>query len=218
MGQNSAIQRQKMVDGQLITTGITDKAVMAAMLSVPREAFLPSDKRPFAHIDEDIEIGDGRYLMEPSPFAKLLQLAKIGPDAIVLDIGAASGYSSAVLSRIAASVIAVDESEALVTQASDKLVELGFDNVAVIQARHDEGCAAEAPYDAIIIEGAVADVPAALLSQLKDGGKLVAVIGVGNAASAWLYIKEDGRISKRRAFNCAVKSLPGLPVEETFEF
>jgi protein-L-isoaspartate(D-aspartate) O-methyltransferase len=218
MGQNSALQRQKMVDGQLITTGITDKAVLAAMLSVPREAFLPSDKRPFAHIDEDIEIGDGRYLMEPSPFAKLLQLAKIGPDAIVLDIGAASGYSSAVLSRIAASVIAVDESEALVAQASNKLVELGFDNVAVIQASHAEGCAAEAPYDAIVIEGSLAAVPSALTDQLKAGGRLVAVIGSGNAAAAWVFIKSDGLVSKRREFNCAIKPLAGFALEDVFVF
>lgn len=211
-------ERLKMVDGQLRTTDVTSLPVIDAFLEVPREAFVPAKLRPIAYIDEDLAIAPGRYLMEPSPLAKLIQLAHLGSSDVVLDVGCATGYASAVMSRIASSVIALESDEAIAETAARTLSELGYDNVAVLTAPLCDGYPDEAPYDAILIDGAVDTIPQALFDQLKDGGRLVAVEGTGNAGMAMIYLKEGGFVSGRRAFNCAIKPLPGFEREEAFEF
>ncbi len=212
----------KMVEGQLRTTDVTNVDVLEAFASVPREAFVFSRRRDLAYIDEDIDIsppnGPGRFLMEPSPLAKLLQLAEIGHDDVVLDVGVGTGYSSAILSRVAGSVIALESDETLAKSAADTLSELGYDNVAVVNGDLTIGCAAEAPYDVIILQGAVDEVPAALMDQLKEGGRLVAVEGVGNAGVARLYVRKDGLVASRRGFNAAIRPLPGFQRQPAFEF
>ncbi|RCS24226.1 protein-L-isoaspartate O-methyltransferase [Phyllobacterium salinisoli] len=216
--------RIKMVDNQIRTTDVTNVAVLDAFLAVPREEFVPAAWRGLAYIDEDIQVKPGeageaaRYLMEPSPFAKLVQLAAIEPGDVVLDIGTATGYSAAVLSRLASSIIAVEGDSDLADQATAKLSELGYDNVVMVTAPMIGGYPSEAPYDVIILEGAVDFVPDALFDQLKDGGRLVAVEGLGNAGVAKLYVKDDGIASGRRAFNLAVKPLPGFARAPQFQF
>lgn len=215
-------QRAKMVDGQLRTTDVTDPAVLDAMGSVPRELFVGPTKRKLAYIDEDLEVAvagaSRRFIMEPSPFAKLVQLAAVRAGDFVLDIGAATGYSAAVLSRIAGSVIALESDSALAAAATTALGEGGYDNVAVVEGPLAAGHEAEAPYDVIIIEGAVDAVPVTLFSQLKEGGRLVAVEGHGNAGVAQVYLKSGGTVAGRRAFNAAVKPLPGFEKSPAFQF
>jgi len=210
--------RTKMVDGQVRTTDVTSIPLLDALLSVPREAFVPLAKKDLAYIDEDLEIAPGRFLMEPSPFARLVQLAAIRPGDFVLDVGAGTGYSSAVLSKLAGAVVALEQDAALAAKAQAVLAGLGYDTVAVVEGRLASGHAPEAPYDVIFFEGAVEQIPAALFDQLKDGGRLIAVEGVGNAAVARLHIKHKGVVSARRAFNAAVKPLPGFHTAPVFEF
>ncbi|SMH49089.1 protein-L-isoaspartate O-methyltransferase family protein [Mesorhizobium australicum] len=210
--------RTKMVDGQVRTTDVTSLPLLDALLSVPREEFVPAAKKSLAYIDEDLEIAPGRYLMEPSPFARIAQLAEIQPGDFVLDVGAGTGYSSAVLSKIAGSVVALEQDPALAEKAQSVLSALGYDTVAVVEGPLTAGYPAQAPYDVIVIEGAVEQIPQALFDQLKDGGRLVAVEGLGNSGVVHIYVKHGSSVSARRAFNAAVKALPGFNNAPVFEF
>jgi protein-L-isoaspartate(D-aspartate) O-methyltransferase len=214
--------RVKMVDGQVRTTDVTNKDLLAAMLSVPREAFVPERLRDLAYIDEDLEVAataEGRrFLMEPSPFARLVQLAAIAPGDRVLDVGCATGYSAAVLSRLAARVVALESDGELADRAAAALAGQGASNVTVVKGPLAAGCRGEAPFDVILIEGAVEEVPQSLMDQLAEGGRLVAVVGIGNAGAVRLYVKRDGNVSSRLAFNAAIRPLPGFEREKAFEF
>lgn len=224
MAADFSAQRAKMIEGQLRTTDVTNVALLDAMRDIPREEFVPGRLKSLAYSDEDLEVaaaGDGqeaRYLMEPSPFGKMVQLAEISASDFVLDVGCATGYSSAVFSLLASSVVALECHPALAEAASAKLSDLGYDNVAVVEGPLPDGYAAEAPYDLIFIGGAVEFVPDTLLLQLKDGGRLVTIRGLGNAGFAELYVKDDGIVSSRRAFNASVKALPGFRREQAFVF
>ena len=212
----------KMVDSQLRTTDVTNAALLEAFLALPREVFVPADQRDLAYIDEDIRIASGpdgaRYLMEPSPMARLLQLAEVGATDRVLVIGCGSGYSAAVLSRLAGSVVALESDAVLAELAESTLAQLGCDAVTVVRGALREGHAAKAPYDVIFIDGAVEELPAGLTDQLSEGGRLVVVEGRGNAGVARLCLKADGVVTGRRAFNAAIKPLPGFERVEAFVF
>lgn len=216
--------RVNMVDTQIRTRDVTDISVIDSFLAVPREEFVPEDRRELAYIDEDLLLVEAmpdqvaRFLMQPSPAAKLIQLANIQPQDVVLDVGCATGYTTAVLSALAGSVIALESESTLAEQATHKLQNLGCDNVVVVTGPLTQGYASEAPYDVIIIEGAVDFVPQALQDQLKNGGRLVAVLGRGNTGLARLFVKEDNIVSSRGVFNTAVKPLPGFQKEAEFIF
>lgn len=220
---NFEAARIKMVDNQIRTTDVTSHAVLAAFLSVLREEFVPAGMKPLAYIDSDIELTTGpaaerRYLMEPSPLAKLLQLAGVSKDEKVLEIGCSTGYASAILSELAASVVALESDPALAAEATATLARLGYSNVKVVTGDLEKGHAADAPYDVIFVNGSVEAVPVAILSQLNDGARLVAVVGSGNASRAQLFLRENGKTSERLAFNTAVKPLPGFRLVREFVF
>ena len=216
--------RMAMINSQLRTNQVTDKAVLAAMADIPRELFVAAKWRPLAYMDQDIEIAgrDGdrasRSMMKPMVFARMVQAAEIGSEDIVLDIGCGTGYSAAVLARIAGAVVAVEEDADLAERAASTLAEIGAANVEVVTAPLTEGCRSEGEYDVILIEGAVESVPQAILDQLKIGGRLVTVVGGGNAASATVYSRSGGGIGKRSAFNAAAPMLPGFTAEAGFVF
>ena len=210
-----------MVDRQIRPNDVTDPRLIDAFLEVPREEFLPSNQRALAYMDEDIPLSstDGnRYLMEPTALAKLIQLANIREDHIVLDVGCATGYSTAVLSEICGSVVALECDESLATQASETLSRLAFDNVAVVTGELSAGYPNEAPYDVIFVGGAVEYVPDQLVDQLKAGGRLIVVEGRGNTGLARVYIREGDAASGRTAFNSAVMPLPGFAKGAAFQF
>lgn len=224
MNADFSERRVKMVDGQVRTTDVTDAAILSAMLSVPREAFVDTGQRELAYIDEDLRYASTadsdqpRYLMEPSPFAKLLQLAEVASNDVVLDVGCGTGYSAAVLSKLAGSVIALESDAALAAKATETLSSLGCDNVVVVSGALPAGYASEAPYDVIFVGGSAEQVPDALLAQLKEEGRLVVVEGHGNAGVARVFLKSGGAVTSRNAFNAAVKPLPGFNRTREFEF
>lgn len=219
MSENFGEMRRAMVDCQIRTTDVTDLRLLDALLSVPREEFVPAARKALAYIDEDAAVGGGRFVMEPSPFAKLAQLADIKPGDLVLDVGCATGYSSAVFSLLAGAVIALESDEDLAAKATETLLDNGYDSVAVVSGPLEEGLASEGPYDVIFVGGSVDFVPDALLDQLKSGGRLVAFEGRGTTAFAHLHVRDDeGQVSSRRVFNHAVKPLPGFQREEAFVF
>jgi protein-L-isoaspartate(D-aspartate) O-methyltransferase len=222
MNSDFSQHRIKMVDGQIRTTDVTSAPLLDALLEIPREKFIGKANPALAYIDEDIRIADGaegpRYLMEPSPLARLIQLADVAAGDAVLDVGCGTGYGSAVLSRLARSVVALESEPQLAEQASATLAELGCGNVEVVGGALREGHAAKAPYDVILVNGSVGEVPQALLDQLAEGGRLVAVEGHGNAGIARLFLKTTGAVTGRRAFNAAIKPLPGFEPARVFEF
>lgn len=210
--------RTKMVDNQIRTTDVTSHEVLDAFLTVAREEFVPAAAKPLAYIDDDIQLVPGRYLMEPSPLAKLIQLADVAATDVVLEVGCGTGYASAILSKLGSSVVAIESDATLAATATETLSRLGYDNVAVVVGDLEAGYAPEAPYDVVFVHGAVEFVPDALLAQLRDGGRFVVVEGYGNASQARLYIKEGGHVSERTVFNTAVKPLPGFRKAKEFVF
>lgn len=222
MTTDTSQQRIKMVDGQVRTVDVTDPDVLQAFLDVPREAFLPEKWRGMAYIDIDVpvsgEAADGRHAMRAGLLAKLVQLAAVGKNDFVLDVGTGTGYSAAILSRLASSVIALESDEGLAERATAALAGLGYDNVAVVTGPLVAGYPSEAPYDVIFVGGSVDVVPDSLVSQLKDGGRLIVVEGHGNAGVARLHVRSGGGVAGRRGFNAAVKPLPGFESVKAFEF
>lgn len=206
--------RLNMVESQIRPNSITDHRVIDAMANVPREEFVPPAKRPLAYMDSDIELAPGRYLMEPMVFARLVQLCEIGLHDLVLDVGCGGGYSTAVLARLAESVVAVEEDENIAQEISSVLMEQGVDNAAVIAGPLNAGLANEGPYDAIILSGQVEQVPDSLLAQLKDGGRLAAIVSENGVGKARLYRRSGDTISDRTAFDANCPKLPGFQVPD----
>lgn len=214
-----ALQRHNMVEGQIRTNQVTDVLLLAAMDDVPREVFLPEDARGFAYVDEAIAIGGGRYLMEPMVLARLLQAARVTADDTALVIGCASGYSAAVVARLASVVVVVEEDTDLAAKAIQVLIDLGVDNVAVLEGVLAEGHAKQAPYDVILVGGAVAEIPPAIIDQLADGGRLVCVLGTGAGLGRGTMITRHGlSVARRYLFDAGTPVLPGFQSRPGFSF
>ncbi|MBM3600119.1 MAG: protein-L-isoaspartate O-methyltransferase [Alphaproteobacteria bacterium] len=214
-----AAARLNMVEGQIRTNRVTDPVLIDALLAVPRELFVPPSLRSIAYVDEDLPLGRGRYLMEPVVLARMLQVASITPSEAVLDIGCASGYSTAVIAKLAGSVVAIDADAELVKRANQILSELGADNAAVVQADTAQGYARQAPYNVVVLGGAVDFVPDAITDQLVDGGRLVAVVrDEGGVGRATLMTRVGSSVSSRIIFDAATPRLPGFAREPGFVF
>ncbi len=209
-------RRTTMVDTQVRPSDVTKFPIIDAMLTVPRETFVPADKREMAYVGEHVSIGDGRVVLDPRTLAKMLEAANIQNDEMVLDIGAGLGYSAALAAHIADAVIALEETPERVADAEAALAEAGIDNVAVVDGVLSEGASKSAPYDVILIEGAVEAVPNSLAEQLKDGGRIVAIFMEGALGVAKVGHFVDGRINWRFAFNATAPLLPGFEKEDAF--
>jgi protein-L-isoaspartate(D-aspartate) O-methyltransferase len=205
-----AVQRFNMVETQVRTNDVTDPRLLAAMSAIPRERFVPVSKRALAYADLPVEVAPGRYLADPRTFAKLLQLADIQPTDSVLDVACATGYSTVVIARLARAVTALEQDADLVRLAADLVPASGASNASVVQGGLTEGCKIKAPFNVIVINGAVETVPDALLNQLADGGKLVAIVRQEVQGRAYVYVRERGRVGSRADFDSAVPLLAGF--------
>ena len=217
-----AAARRHMVDGQVRTADVTDHRIISAMLEVPRERFLADEKIALAYLDLDLPLGEGgrapRRLLKPMVLAKLIQLAAIGATDRVLDVGCGTGYAAAVLSRLAAQVVALEEDTGLARRANAALAATDAANVKVVSGPLSDGWSADGPYDAILLEGATEIVPEPLLRQLRNGGRLACVVGAGPGGKATLYRAIDGEFSGRPAFEAAAALLPGFAKQPKFVF
>src|SRR5262245_27502830 len=209
-----AAARRMMVDGQVRTADVTDPRILSAMLDLPREQFFPDDKASLAYLDLDVPVSEAgapvRRLLKPMVLAKLIQTANLAETDHVLDVGCATGYSTAVLARLARSVVGLEEDTALARQASGMLAAAGVTNAKVVTGALVKGWLAEGPYDLILLEGATETVPIALVDQLKSSGGLACVLGRGQAAKAMIYRRTEGDFSGRAVFDAAAPLLPGF--------
>lgn len=210
--------RLKMVDNQLRTSGVTDHRVLTAMGAVPREAFLPADREALAYADVAHALGGDRYLGPPAPFAKLLQLAEIAATDQVLDVGAGTGYSTAVLARLGAKVTGLEPDAALAAKARENLAATDAVNAEITGGSFDGEGLPRDHFDVVVVEGAVAAEPALLFHLLREGGRLVALIGAGGLAVAHIFVKSGGEVAGRSEFNTSLPPLATVPRAETFVF
>jgi len=213
-----ATARRNMVEGQVRTADVTDLRIIAAMLEIPREAFVPPARAGLAYLDCDLQIGPGthgtRRLLKPMVLAKLIQAAELAGSDRVLDVGCATGYGAAVLARIAAHVVALEEDAGLTK--IDALA--GLPNLTLASGPLAAGYPQGGPYDAIVLEGAAEMAPQALFRQLKDGGRLVCVLGSGPGAKAMLYRRSGEDVGSRPIFDAAAPILPGFAKPPVFAF
>lgn len=210
-----ASRRIVMVDTQVRPSDVTKFPIIEAMLAVPREVYVPIARREAAYVGQNVDIGAGRVVLEARTFAKLLDAMDIVPTDRVLDVGCALGYSTAVLARLAASVVAVEEIAEWAAAAQANFAAQGV-VATVVQAALRSGAAAQGPYDAITVQGGVEAIPDALLDQLKDGGRIGAVFMEGALGIARIGHKSGGRISWRFAFNATAPVLRGFAAARAF--
>jgi protein-L-isoaspartate(D-aspartate) O-methyltransferase len=215
---DAAAARRLMVDGQVRTADVTDAALLTAMLTVPRERFLPPSLAELAYVDADVPLGRGRALLKPMVLGKLIQAANLRGEEHVLDVGCGTGYSAAVLVHLVGSVVALEEDADLARQAKEALPAVGASNVQVVVAPLIGGWPRGAPYDAIFLEGSTEIVPEVLGRQLKPDGRLLGVCGKGPATKATIYHVIEGQLVGRPIFDAAAPLLPGFKAPPAFVF
>ncbi|MDA0369250.1 MAG: protein-L-isoaspartate O-methyltransferase [Proteobacteria bacterium] len=213
-----AAARRNMVLSQLEPNRVHDRRILDAMGAIPREVFAPKSLAGVAYLDEDLEIAPGRYLMEPMVLARLIEALDIRDGDLVLDVGCGTGYAAAVLSRLAGTVVAVENDAELAAKAGDNLSKVGIDNVAIIEGPLTDGRVDQGPFAAILIDGGVEDVPPALLAQLAPGGRLACVVRSGPTGKAILYSETGGVIGHRPLFDSSIPPLPGFAKPKVFAF
>lgn len=211
-----AARRTMMVDTQVRPSDVTKFPIIEAMLAIPREVYVPSDRREMAYLGENLPIAPGRVLLDPRTLAKLLNAIDVQPDELVLDLGCGYGYSTAVLSRLAEAVVAIEEDSAIAPEAEAALSAQGVDNVAVVTGPLVDGAPRHGPYDVIALQGAAEQLPSALLDQLKDGGRIGCIFMEGVLGICRIGYKVDGQISWRDAFNASAPVMPGFERRHAF--
>ena len=217
---NFALARRNMVDGQLRPNRINDAGLLAALGELPRERFLPEGLRSVAYADDDVPLGSGRYMMEPMVLARLIQSLQPQPEDQALVAASGRGYGVAILARLVGSVVAVENNADLSASAQQTLRDLRVSNIQLVAGLPEQGAAASGPYDVILIEGAVQEVPHAIADQLAEGGRLATVLAdpSGALGVAQLFVKQGGVTSGRPLFDAGTPLLPGFTPPPKFTF
>jgi protein-L-isoaspartate(D-aspartate) O-methyltransferase len=213
-----AAQRRQLVDTQLRPNDVTDLDLLAAFDAVPRERFVPETALAYSDHDVALSTAPRRWLPRATGVAKMMQAAAIQSGDKVLVVGAATGYTAAVAARLAAKVVALEADATLADAARQTLAAEGVANVTVVTGAPAAGAPAEAPFDVILVDGAVGRLPAALTEQLNDGGRLAVVEGEGLSSQARLYLRHGDDVAGRRLFNWAMPILPGTEAPQEFVF
>ena len=213
-----ATARRHMVDGQVRTADVTDLRILSAMLDIPRERFVPPASAAIAYLDLDLPVGKSgsRRLLKPMVLGKLIHAANIAPGNRVLDVGCATGYGAAVLARVAGQVIALEQDADLARAARSELA--GQPNATVVSGSLTAGWPQSSPYDAIVLEGATEVPPETFLSQIREGGRLVCVLGSGPGSKAMLYCRSGDELGGRPIFDATAAVLPGFAKTPIFAF
>jgi protein-L-isoaspartate(D-aspartate) O-methyltransferase len=214
--------RQKMVDGQVRTNDVTDRRILDAMLTVPREAFVPGSRQALAYLDLDLDVSEGgapkRFLIKPAVTAKLLQAAEIAETDNVLVVGCATGYIPALVARLTGKVVATEPDSALAAKATELLAGLGFPRVTCKTAACPDGDPAGGPYDVIVLNGATEVIPERLFEQIKGNGRLLGIFATSSPQHAAIVTRSNGEFGHRTLFDAAAPVLPGLERVPAFIF
>lgn len=211
--------RLNMVNSQVRTNKVTDPELIAALGRLPREIFVDDKLEGVAYLDEALPLGNGRFVMEPMVMARMIQALAIGIGDVALDVGGGTGYAAAVMAQLASTVVMLEPDAGLAVRATRNLTELAIDNAVVVDGALAEGYASQAPYDAILVGGAVAAIPSALTAQLADGGRLCAVVADGSRPGiATLATRRGGIVAQQRLFDANLPVLPGFAAVPGFVF
>lgn len=215
---NIPTARHNMVENQIRTNRITDSLIIEAMDDIPREAYVPEIYKGVAYIDTSIALGNDRHVMEPLALARLTQAAEIMPGDIALVVGSGAGYAAALVARMADAVVALESDKALAAQSTETLTEQGIATVAVVTGALKKGYTKQGPYDVILFNGAVAEVPKSILDQLAEGGRLVAIVAKPMVGRGMIYTRAGGVVSGRHMFDANATILPGFEPKAEFVF
>lgn len=215
-----ALARRNMVEGQLRPNRVTNAGLLAILADLPRERFLPEALRSVAYADDDVPLGNGRFMMEPMVLARLIQILQPQAEDKAMVVASGRGYGAAILARLTKSVAAVETDAAMAAAARQTLGDLGLSGVEQVAGQAEQGAPAGAPYDVILIEGAVREVPKAISDQLAEGGRLATVIAdpSGALGVAHLFVKQGGVVSGRPLFDAGSPALPGFAPPARFTF
>lgn len=209
-------RRTMMVDTQVRPSDVTKFPIIDAMLSVPRQAFVPDNLREAAYVGENLDIGGGRVMLEPRTLAKMLEVLDVQPAHVALDIACGLGYSTAILAQLCEFVVAVEDDEARAQEAQSILSQQGVDNAAVMAGELTAGSEKSGPYDIIMVQGAVEDLPEAITAQLREGGRVACLFSEGTLGVVRVGHKIDGVVNWRFAFNASAPVLAGFRKQVAF--
>ena len=209
---------KNMVEGQIKPLGNISKQVMDAFLSIPRDQFVPLELKKFAYLEKNIELANDRFLLKPSLIAKIISLADFNSSDTVLIIGSSTGYSSAILSSIAETVISIEEDDQLVNFSETMVLDKKIDNVVFFKKDLNKGCPEHGPFNKILIEGAIEDIPSYLFDQLDENGKMIAIIANGDLSEVREYNKVGANIGSKFLFNCEAPKLKAFNKTDSFNF
>jgi protein-L-isoaspartate(D-aspartate) O-methyltransferase len=213
-----ATARTNMVESQLRTNRVTDRRLIAAFETVPRENYVPESKRAIAYVDEDLKVATDRYMTEPMVLARLIEDAHVQTGDVALVVGAGTGYACAILANLAATVVGLESEEALADAAEATLAREGVDNAVIVRGKLTEGVPRQGPFNVIVIDGAIETLPEALVEQLADGGRLVGVRREGPVGRAFLLEKFGDATGERVLFDARTPVLRDFAAEKGFVF